>query len=162
MKQALEFIIVNPPDTRTTRMSRLRNREDAITALRAAIAEQEKAEPVAVLQTDNSGRFLDCIYRGAATPADQFLWQEDKRIPRSTSIRLFTHPAPVPAGWQLVPGKDTNLLLERVYAGYSHGMNRQEGELGPLTLGQKNAVYAVVWSAVYATLAAAPKPGEMK
>jgi hypothetical protein len=112
--------------------------DNAITVLRAAIAEQEKCEPVAVLQTDNSGRFLDCIYRGAATPADQFLWQEDKRIPRSTSIRLFTHPAPVPAGWQLVPVEPTQEMVGNEY-------NRE--------------MLTTIWKAM---LAAAPKPGEMK
>jgi hypothetical protein len=118
----------------------------SITALRAAIAEQEKCEPVAVLQTDNSGRFLDCIYRGAATPADQFLWQEDKRIPRSTSIRLFTHPAPVPAGWQLVPVEPTERQWE-------------EGKI--MLSAMLECGTALDIGIIYkAMLAAAPKPGE--
>jgi hypothetical protein len=123
--------------------------DNAITVLRAAIAEQEKAEPVAVLQTDNSGRFLDCIYRGAATPADQFLWQEDKRIPRSTSIRLFTHPAPVPAGWQLVPVEPTDEMI------------RASHDLASIAT-YSNGQHTHIPIAYKAMLAAAPKPGEMK
>ena len=134
----------------------------SITALRAAIAEQEKAEPVAVLQTDNSGRFLDCIYRGAATPADQFLWQEDKRIPRSTSIRLFTHPAPVPAGWQLVPVEQFETMQQAIiemrhaflepnwFTDGKVGANRQ------FILWMQKGVDAMK------QIAAATKPGEMK
>jgi len=67
---------------------------------RAAIEAAEKQEPVAVLQTDSNGRFLDCIYRGVALPADQFLWKEETRIPRATSIRLFTTPQPAIPEWQ--------------------------------------------------------------
>jgi hypothetical protein len=82
MKQALEFIIVNPPDTRTTRMSRLRNREDAITALRDAIAEQEKCEPVA--------------FTGGG---DLFWYRKEDAEPLPDGTKLYTHPAPIPAGW---------------------------------------------------------------
>ncbi len=113
--------------------------EDAITALRAAISEQEKAEPVAYKHLP-SGEYFDQII--ACTYADDL-------------IPLYTHPAPVPAGWQLVPVEPTpeNLLgadsvmhkaAERVNVNFSQYSCR------------KTATY------YKAMLQAAPKPGDMK
>lgn len=79
MKQALEFIIVNPLDTRTTGMSRLRNREDAITALHAAIAEQERCEPFGVIGGKPGAKSFECKEGISAIPI---------------GTKLYTHPAP--------------------------------------------------------------------
>jgi hypothetical protein len=107
----------------------------------AAIAEQEKAEPVAVLQTDYIGRFLECVYRGQILPADQWGWEEETRVSKGKFIPLYAHPAPVPAGWQPIETapKDGDVMLlglpaigalkddnqRRVYEGrWNHDQNR--------------------------------------
>ena len=106
----------------------------AAEALRAAIEQTEKAEPVAWQHRQ----------RG---PAEEN-WQEWRTVghmpqgPESRTFQmrpLYTHPAPVPAGWQLVPVEPTKAMLS---AGWGN-----------------DHLYADLYKAM---LAAAPKPGEMK
>mgnify|MGYP006351991307 CR=1 FL=1 len=105
---------------------------DAVNEQRAAIAEQEKCEPVAWQHRQ----------RG---PAEEN-WQEWRTVghmpqgPESRTFQmrpLYTHPAPVPAGWQLVPVEPTKAMLS---AGWGN-----------------DHLYADLYKAM---LAAAPKPGE--
>lgn len=116
----------------------------ASTALRAAIAEQEKAEPVAWQHRQ----------RG---PAEEN-WQEWRTVghtpqgPESRTFQmrpLFTHPAPVPAGWQLVPVEPTPEMIRASWDLASVGMF-PDGTKHYISIAYK------------AMLAAASKPGEMK
>lgn len=103
---------------------------EAKNALRAAISEQEKAEPVAwrfteyphIVQRNSVNDALAKVYSGS------LYWEN-----------LYTHPAPVPAGWQLVPVEPTHTQI-------------RSGQLG-VTTTCAVAIYK-------AMLAAAPKPGE--
>lgn len=62
--------------------------------IRAAIAEMEKAEPVAWLITAPDG--YTTILRGPTS------------VPDHTNTPLYAHPAPaIPEGWQLVPKSTT-------------------------------------------------------
>ena len=129
MKQALEFLYrvrhweEGKPDLHDTKE-----------ALRAAISEQEKCEPVATY----AGR--------RETPKDTtefwgYLWNYATELPQGT--KLYTHPAPVPAGWQLVPVEPTPRMISAA---------------------TESRITDTPWPVgVYkAMLAAAPKPGEMK
>lgn len=57
-----------------------------------------------------------------------------------------------------------NTLSDAVYTRFTRSMDEQAGELGPLTLRQRNAVHAVMWNGIDAALAAqseqsaAPEP----
>ena len=62
----------------------------AITALRAAIEAQERCEPVAWKTIDNNGHYA---MWGQKPMSDYWVQHSDNLIP------LFTHPAPVPAGY---------------------------------------------------------------
>ena len=94
---------------------------DAITALRAAIAEQEKCEPVAWMHEQGNACFAGSIsgIKGYHLP-------------------LYTHPAPVPADWKLVPVEPTPEMI---------------------TAANPNDDLDITWQKM---IAAAPKPGEMK
>jgi hypothetical protein len=99
-----------------------------ITALRAAIAEQEKAEPQ---------------YFGLTS---QHTWlsvskEQYERLRESYRSIFFTHPAPVPAGWQLVPVEPTEEMM---------------------VLHTHRDDYTFNEELYKAMLQAAPKPGEMK
>ena len=103
---------------------------DAVNEQRAAIAEQEKCEPVAVYEADtNHKQFLSDFEM-----ARGWRWMR-KNFMRGD--KLYTHPAPVPAGWQLVPVEPTKAMLS---AGWGN-----------------DHLYADLYKAM---LAAAPKPGE--
>lgn len=99
----------------------------ASTALRAAIAEQEKCEPVATVKIvehlPDELEMLAVFHPPFAV---------------SDGTKLFTHPAPVPAGMVLVPVEPTETMQDEWLANYSF----------------KDAYKAM--------LAASPKPGEMK
>ena len=75
-------------------LDRLKESNDA---LRAAIEQAEKVEPVAWVQ-DIEEEML---------PEFAFSWVKTQLH----DCPLFTHPAPVPAGWQLVPGEPTKAML---------------------------------------------------
>ena len=94
----------------------------AAEALRAAIAEQERCEPVAIVGELCDQSRADAIRRGY-----------------SVGQYMFTYPAPVPAGWQLVPVEPTKAMLS---AGWGN-----------------DHLYADLYKTM---LQAAPKPGEMK
>lgn len=123
MKQALEAL-----EHAGSEWKGKSNRYDrAASALRAAIAEQEKCEPAChatetVCSTCNND-FRKCVG--------------------------FTHPAPVPAGWQLVPVEPTPEMI------------RASWDLAGVGLVEhgKRAYISIAYKAM---LSAAPKPGEMK
>lgn len=70
---------------------------DATEDLRTAIEEMERAEPVAtvVVEIDCTGWFN----------TSRKIAHVNQRIPEGT--KLYTHPAPIPEGWQLVPKERT-------------------------------------------------------
>lgn len=85
MKQALEALesfAAEPPGKRVLHPEAI-----VITALRAAIEQAEKAEPVHYQYRYTEG--VSNKLRSGEPPLE--------------IIPLYTHPAPVPAGWQLVP-----------------------------------------------------------
>ena len=73
-------------------------------ALRASITDQEQCEPVAEVVPNDSGFVGDVPWHC------NFL---------TTSLhigdKLFTHPAPVPAGWRLVPVEPTPEMISAMY-----------------------------------------------
>ena len=121
--------------------------DNAITVLRAAIAEQEKAEPVAIYEGKEGEYGYETIT----------LYED---IPAGTD--LFTHPAPVPAGWQLVPVEQFETMQQAIiemrhaflepnwFTDGKVGANRQ------FILWMQKGVDAMK------QIATAPKPGEMK
>ena len=133
MKQALEALDYGFVDDPSQHKER-----EAITALRAAISEHEKCEPVAWLDiTENRpvelllGEQVQAAKEGGAGH-----WLKQRLRP------LYTHPAPVPAGWQLVPVEPTEAMK---VAG--------SDALGVYHCGSPSDIYKVM-------LQAAPKPGE--
>jgi hypothetical protein len=138
MKQALDaleqsFIIPN------SKLSPL-VRDKTITALRAAIAEQEKAEPVAWKYQVGSKVHLE-THR-----LDHYYWYNGSYV-KGTPIYAYPAPAPVPAGWQLVPVEPTEAMIRA-----SHGLAS--------VVSYSNGQHAYIPIAYKAMIAAAPK--EMK
>jgi hypothetical protein len=112
--------------------------DNAITVLRAAIAEQEKCEPVAwtTMPEAEDWNFVS----GTKNPNGKMVGEWHP---------LYTHPAPVPAGWQLVPVEPTEAMIRA-----SHGLAS--------VVSYSNGHHAYIPIAYKAMIAAAPKPGEMK
>ncbi len=113
-------------------LDRLKESNDA---LRAAIEQAEKTEPVA---TKLPTQAFSCFH----VSAEDF--GKLKALPDGTA--LYAHPAPVPAGWQ-----PSNEELTAIYV----KANGIEGKSPPITTER-------IFTAMRAMLAAAPKPGEMK
>lgn len=140
----------------------------ASTALRAAIAEQEKAEPVEADKLLLRQVFSVCeatedechgsdndFKRGRAFEAKRIRngignWYQDAFCGRKfMGEPVFTHPAPVPAGMVLVPVEPTPEMIRASWDLASVGMF-PDGTKHYISIAYK------------AMLAASPKPGEMK
>lgn len=117
-----------------------RDVDAAITALRAAIEQAEKAEPVAWQCKAKTGISTCYVYDKASAERATDLWNV---------IPLYLHPAPVPAGWQLVPVEPTPEMIRASWDLASVGMF-PDGTKHYISIAYK------------AMLAASPKPGEMK
>ena len=125
MRQALEFVEkLRVPQNVLQVMLQIQDGERVITALRIAIEQAEKAEPVAWVPQFSWMRSIDAVACKTKRSFDD--------------IPLYTHPVPIPAGWQLVPVDPTKEML-------------QEGR------------WYVLTSETYkAMLAAAPKQGDQR
>ncbi len=85
LQQAFDFILANPPDTRTTRMNRLQDREDILAAIREYLAQPEQ-KPVA---------WLHCIRRDSdvITDAVKHVWGGVATGKEAQyTIPLYLHP----------------------------------------------------------------------
>lgn len=104
---------------------------------RAAIAEAERQEPVAVYEADTNHKQFLCD----SEMARGWRWM---RKDFARGDKLFTHHAPVPADWlECIP--------------YERGCDHLD------EFNEVGQAYADGWNACRkAMLAAAPKPGEMK
>ena len=127
MKAALEALQWNHYYGHQTDMTDEPRKRDAraIIALRAAISEQEKCEPVGYARYEKDKLVL--MVRNTVS-MDMF--------------PIYAHPAPVPAGWQLVPVEPTE---EMKVAG--------SDALGVYHCGSPSDIYKAMKQA-------APKPGE--
>ena len=124
-----------------------REREE-LAALRAAISEQEKCEPMAWgLQMPNEKQPRQIwLVKDTAFKNAMMRWPE--AYEGAYQIELYTHPAPVPAGWQLVPVEPTEKQ-------WVEGKIMLEVMVDCGTSIDLGLIYKVM-------LQAAPKPGEMK
>ncbi len=96
MKQALECLeslAAEPPGVRALHLDAV-----VIQNLRAAIEQAETAEPVAEVWRSRNKATENGLSNGIT-----------EMLPMGT--KLYTHPAPVPAGWQLVPVEPTKAML---------------------------------------------------
>ena len=134
MKQALEALGYGYDAARCT--AAFETIRAAEIALRAAIAEQEKCEPVAwtTMPEAEDWNFVS----GTKNPNGKMVGEWHP---------LYTHPAPVPAGWQLVPVEPTEAMIRA-----SHGLAS--------VVSYSNGQHAYIPIAYKAMIAAAPK--EMK
>ena len=139
-KQALEAL----------EQSDVEGRNKVLRNLRAAIETAKKEEPVYQVWE----RFE---YPSHWRDTDEQEYNREKEDDRRI---LYTHPAPAPEGLQLVPCGNTDRAKEIIYTAFETAMLEQAGEIGPLTLRQRNAIFATVWSCMNALFAAAPKPEE--
>jgi hypothetical protein len=140
MKQALEALIDVAWDEEGYCMNP--DLAEAADALRAAISEQEQCEPVATKLScdpydDRHGAWFavdDCAKLNA--------------LPNG--IKLYTHPAQPPEGWQLVPVEPTEEMRKQMHYAYWQTPQLPFHDRSP-----------ELWNATYkAMLQAAPKPGE--
>ena len=172
MKQALEALGYGYDAARcTAAVETIRNAESA---LRAAIEAAEKQEPVAWMSPGKERLEFsrpDTVYGSHTIPlykhpvasqfsvgvidSDGYLYPDHPLEPGTV---LYTHPQPaIPDGMVLVPARDTDSLKEIVSESFNGAMLLQAGEIGALTLRQRNAIHAVVWDVIEAMLSAAPK-----
>lgn len=104
MKQALEALRTSPCAVA----------RDAEIALRVAIEQMAKAEPVAWMHEIDCANWqgaseLRTMYSAHKTPV---LYEGRTINEIISSVPLYTHPSQPPEGWQLVPVEPTKAMLE--------------------------------------------------
>ena len=119
-------------------------RKELIPNLHAAIEEMEQAKPVAYL------------YGGWQLLTPDEVEERNKEYDRNSQehdeqVPLYTHPAPIPEGWQLVPIEPTKKMID---AACQMGISVNGRPIWKHTI-DKQAIWK--WKTM---LAAAPKPEE--
>ena len=139
--------------------------DDAITALRAAIAEQEKCEPVA-WRPINDAQWVNLVNHAHAWEGfskDEAV-HEVVKMTEAKCRENNTHPtpAPVPAGMVLVQEDQLKTLIQSITE-MSHARRNpdwftkgKQGAENQWFLWEQRGLEAIK------TITAAPKPGEMK